>query len=406
VKVLVVGSGGREHALAWKLAQSPSVKELHAAPGNPGIAKLGECHPIRAEDGESLLGLARTLAADLVVIGPEAPLVAGVADELRRGGVAVFGPSAAAAQIEGSKSFAKEVMRDGGVPTAATMSVARVPCVVKADGLAAGKGVFICRTQEELEAALRAVSGLGDQFVIEELLEGDELSLFALVDGGGILPLPESRDYSRVGDGDTGPNTGGMGSYSPVPKLGEDQVAELIDAVHRPVVEQMATRGTPFIGCLYAGLMLTADGPRVLEFNCRFGDPESQVILPRIEGDLAEALSAAASGDLGEVELGVTDTAAVTVVLAAGGYPEARDAGSAIEGLEVAEAEDALVFHAGTAVRDGQLVTSGGRILNVTGLGDTLEEARARAYEACERISFRGAHYRRDIAANGVNVAG
>ena len=219
MKVLVVGSGGREHALAWKLAQSPAVEELHAAPGNPGIAKLGECHPIRAEDGESLLALARTLDVDLVVVGPEAPLVAGVADELRRGGVAVFGPSAAAAQIEGSKEFAKEVMRAAGVPTAETMSVARIPCAVKADGLTGGKGVFICRTQEELDSALRAVAAFGDQFVIEELIEGEELSLFALVDGANVVPLPESRDYSRVGDGDIGPNTGGMGSYSPVPEL-------------------------------------------------------------------------------------------------------------------------------------------------------------------------------------------
>jgi phosphoribosylamine--glycine ligase len=406
VKVLVVGSGGREHALAWKLAQSPTVEELHAAPGNPGIARLGQCHPIRAEDGESLLALARTLTAGLVVVGPEAPLVAGVADELRRGGVAVFGPSAEAARIEGSKSFAKGVMRAAGVPTAEKMSVARIPCVVKADGLTAGKGVFVCRTEEELDAALRAVSTLGEQVVIEELLEGEELSLFALVDGGNILPLPESRDYSRVGDGDTGPNTGGMGSYSPVPELAERQVAELIEAVHRPVVEELAARGTPFIGCLYAGLMLTADGPRVLEFNCRFGDPETQTIVPRIEGDLAQALLAAANGDLAEVELTAADTAAVTVVLAAEGYPEARDAGSPIDGVEDAEAEGALVFHAGTAVRDGQLVTSGGRILNVTGHGNTLDDARARAYEACERISFQGARYRRDIAAKAVNVAG
>jgi phosphoribosylamine---glycine ligase len=406
VKVLLVGSGGREHALAWKLAQSPTVEELHAAPGNPGIARLGQCHPLRAEDGESLLALARTLTTGLVVVGPEAPLVAGVADELRRGGVAVFGPSAEAARIEGSKSFAKDVMRAAGVATAEKMSVARIPCVVKADGLTAGKGVFVCRTEEELDAALRAVSTLGEQVVIEELLEGEELSLFALVDGGNILPLPESRDYSRVGDGDTGPNTGGMGSYSPVPELAEGQVAELIDAIHRPVVEELAARGTPFIGCLYAGLMLTAEGPRVLEFNCRFGDPETQAIAPRIEGDLAQALLATANGDLAEVELAVADTAAVTVVLAAGGYPEARDAGSPIDGVEDAEAEGALVFHAGTAVRDGRLVTSGGRILNVTGHGDTLDDARAKAYEACERISFQGARYRRDIAAKAVNVAG
>ena len=404
MKVLVVGSGGREHALAWKLGQSPTLDQLHAAPGNPGIARLGQCHPIRAEDGESLLALARTLDIDLVVIGPEAPLVAGVADELRRGGVAVFGPSAAAAQIEGSKSFAKEVMRAAGVPTAERLSVARTPCVVKADGLTAGKGVFMCHNQKELDAALQAVASFGEQFVIEELLEGEELSLFALVDGSNILPLPESRDYSRVGDGDTGPNTGGMGSYSPVPELGEAEIAALVDSVHKPVVEELANRGTPFIGCLYAGLILTPDGPRVLEFNCRFGDPETQVILPRIDGDLAEALMAAATGDLGEIELAVGDTAAVSVVLAAGGYPEARDVGSPIDGIDDAEASGALVFHAGTAARDGQVVTSGGRILNVTGIGDTIEEARERAYSAAEQISFSGARFRRDIAAK-VNVA-
>ena len=406
MKVLVVGSGGREHALAWKFAQSPVVEEVHAAPGNPGIAAIGRCHPIRAEDAESLLELARTLSADLVVVGPEAPLAAGVGDTLRRGGVAVFGPSAAAAHIESSKGFAKEVMRASGVPTAETMSVARVPCVVKADGLTAGKGVFVCTKQDELDAALRAVAALGQQFVIEELLEGEELSVFALVDGGNVIPLPESRDYSRVGDGDTGPNTGGMGSYSPVPELPEGRVGELVETIHRPVVEELAARGTPFIGCLYAGLMLTADGPRVLEFNCRFGDPETQVILPRVDGDFAEALASAASGDLSEVELGVSATAAVTVALAAGSYPEGRDTGSPITGVEEAEELGAVVFHAGTAMRDGQLLTSGGRILSVTGLADTLEEARSRAYDACELISFPGVRFRRDIAAKAVNVAG
>ena len=406
MKVLVVGSGGREHALAWRLAQSAAVEEMHAAPGNPGIARIGQCHPIRAEDGDSLLELARTLGTDLVVVGPEAPLVAGVADQLRRGGVTVFGPSAAAAQIEGSKGFAKEVMRAAGVPFAERMSVARVPCVVKADGLTAGKGVFVCRTEEELDSARTAVREHGEDFVIEELHEGEELSVFAIVDGSIVLPLPESRDYSRVGDGDTGPNTGGMGSYSPVPELEQSRVVELADTIHRPVIEELAERGTPFIGCLYAGLMLTAEGPKVLEFNCRFGDPETQDNLPRLDGDLAEALLAAAQGDLAEIELPVADRSAVTVALAAGTYPAGRDIGSSITGVEDAEAHGAIVFHAGTAMRDGQLVTSGGRILNVTGLGDTIEEARARAYEACERISFPNARYRRDIAAKAVNVAG
>ena len=404
--VLLVGGGGREHALAWKLAQSPRLGRMIAAPGNPGIAAHARCLPVKDTAVDELVHLAREERPDLVVVGPEVPLAMGLADRLRAAGFAVFGPSAAAAQIEGSKGFAKDVMRAAGVPIAETMSVARVPCVVKADGLAAGKGVFMCRTEDELAEALVAVQAFGDQWVIEELLDGEELSLFALVDGLNVLPLPESRDYSRVGDDDTGPNTGGMGSYSPVPELDEGQIAELVETIHRPVVAELAARGTPFIGCLYAGLMLTADGPRVLEFNCRFGDPETQTIMPRIEGDLAEALLAAATGDLGEVELGVAKSSAVTVVLAARGYPESRDAGSAIEGLESAEAEGALVFHAGTAARDGQLVTSGGRILNVIGVGDTLEQARARAYEACERISFPGARYRRDIAAKAVNVAG
>jgi len=404
VRVLVVGSGGREHALAWKLAQSPTVEEVHAAPGNPGIARLGQCHPIRAEDGDSLLELARTLGADLVVIGPEAPLVAGVSDQLRRGGVSVFGPSAAAAQIEGSKSFAKDVMRAAGVPFGETMSVARTPCVVKADGLTAGKGVYICRTDDELNAALASVSAYGDQFVIEELLEGEELSVFAISDGSNLIALPASRDYSRVGDDDTGPNTGGMGSYSPVPEIDQARVAELVDTIHRPVIEELAERDTPFIGCLYGGLMLTADGPKVLEFNCRFGDPETQVLLPRLDGDLAEALLAAAQGDLGEAELPISDTCAVTIAMAAGGYPAERDTGSPIDGVDDAEALGAVVFHAGTAMRDGHLVTSGGRILSVTGLGDTIEDARTRAYDACERISFPDARYRRDIAAKAVNV--
>jgi phosphoribosylamine--glycine ligase len=277
---------------------------------------------------------------------------------------------------------------------------------VKADGLTAGKGVYVCRTDEELYAALGAVRAHGEEFVIEELLEGEELSLFAIVDGSMVLPLPESRDYSRVGDGDTGANTGGMGSYSPVPELDTTQIAELVETIHRPVIEELAERGTPFIGCLYGGLMLTPEGPKVLEFNCRFGDPETQVILPRLEGDLAEALLAASRGDLTEVELGVSETSAVTVALAAGTYPAGRDTGSPITGVDDAEGLGAVVFHAGTAMRDGQLVTSGGRILNVTGLGDTLDEARTRAYEACERISFPDVRYRRDIAAKAVNLAG
>ncbi|HET8607600.1 MAG TPA: phosphoribosylamine--glycine ligase [Gaiellaceae bacterium] len=398
MKVLVVGSGGREHALAWRLARSPLLGELHAAPGNPGIAQLGPCHPVRAEDGDGLLALCRALGIDLAVVGPEAPLVAGVADLLRRSGIAVFGPSAEAARIEGSKQFAKEAMRAAGVPTAATLSVARPPCVLKADGLFAGKGVYVCHTDAELDAGLRAVAALGGPYVIEELLEGPELSLFALSDGSHALPLPPAQDFKRLEDGDAGPNTGGMGSYSPVPGIDRARVEELVELVHRPVLAELARRRTPFAGLLFAGLMLTADGPRVLEFNARFGDPETQSILPRLEGDLLAALAAAAGGELRGVELGESSDAAVTVTLAAGTYPAAGDRGTPIDGVAEAEAAGALVFHAGTALQGSRLVTNGGRILNVTGLGADVAQARERAYAAAERISFAGARYRTDIA--------
>ena len=398
MKVLLVGSGGREHALAWKLAQASGVTALHAAPGNPGIAALGDCHPVRADDAEALLGLARSLDADLAVIGPEAPLVAGVADALRRNGVPVFGPGRAAAQIEGSKSFAKDVMAAAGVPTAARLSVARPPCVVKVDGLAAGKGVFICKTSAQLDEGLRAASAFDGPIVIEELLSGDEISVFALSDGQRVVPLAPAQDFKRIGDGDTGPNTGGMGSYSPVPGFGPTDVAELVGQIHRPVVEELARRGAPFVGVLFAGLMLTQSGPKVLEFNARFGDPETQSIVPRLEGDLLGALAAAAGGDLEGVELAVSEEAAVTVVLAADGYPERADSGTPIEGIVHAEAAGALVFHAGTALHGDRLVTNGGRILGVTGTGATIAEARERAYAGCERIRFEGMRYRHDIA--------
>ena len=397
MKVLIVGSGGREHALAWKLASSPQLDELHAAPGNPGIAALGPCHPVRAEDGEGLLSLCRELTIDLVVVGPEAPLVVGLADTLRRGGVAVFGPTRAAARIEGSKAFAKDVMEAAAVPTAGRLAVARPPCVVKVDGLAAGKGVFVCHTQDDLDAGLRAAAALGGELLIEELLEGEEVSLFAISDGKQAVALAPAQDFKRVGEQDTGPNTGGMGAYSPVPGLGEPEVEELLETVHRPVLAELARRDAPFTGLLYAGLMLTAEGPRVLEFNCRFGDPETEVILPRIEGDLLPLLLGAATGELaGEVAFG--DFAAVTVVLAGGDYPERSDSGTPIDGVEDAEATGAIVFHAGTARQGGRLVTNGGRVLAVTATGDDLGSARSRAYEAASRISFAGMRYRRDIA--------
>ena len=399
MKVLVVGSGGREHALAWALARSPLLSELHAAPGNPGIASLASCHPVHADDQASLVPLAIELGVDLVVIGPEAPLVAGLADELRHLGIAVFGPGAAAARIEGSKAFSKEVMDAAGVPTARSLAVARPPCVVKADGLAAGKGVWVCRTQAELDAGLRAAEALGQPFHVEEFLEGEEVSLFALCDGAKVVPLPAAQDYKRIADGDEGPNTGGMGSYSPVPRLSELEVAELVGAVCAPVVAELARRGSPFIGVLFAGAMLTDDGPRVLEYNCRFGDPETQSLLPRLEGDLLDALAAAAAGRLGGATLAASENASVTLVLAAGDYPARGDSGSTITGVEEAESTGALVFHAGTALHDGRLVTNGGRILNVTALGDSLGEARDAAYAAAAHIDFPGMRYRTDIAA-------
>ncbi len=401
MKVLLVGSGGREHALAWKLAQSPALTELHCAPGNPGIARHGHCHPVRGEDAEGLLGLARELAVDLVVVGPEVPLVEGVGDALRKSGVAVFGPSRAAAAIEGSKSFAKEVMRAAGVPTAPVLSIARPPCVVKADGLAAGKGVFVCRTQEELDAALPAAAALAQPIVIEELIEGTEVSVFALCDGVNAIALPSAQDFKRAYDGDEGPNTGGMGSYSPAPDI---DVNELVESIHRPVLAELARRDSPFVGILFAGLMVTEDGPRVLEFNCRFGDPETQSLLPRLEGNLLDALAAAAAGDARGVELPAGDESAVTLVITAGDYPASGDSGSPISGIEVAEASGALVFHAGTAQRDDRLVTNGGRILDVTALGPTIAAARDRAYDAAAHISFEGARYRTDIAKEAAAV--
>jgi phosphoribosylamine--glycine ligase len=404
VKVLVVGSGGREHALAWKIAQSEALDELHAAPGNPGIAELASCHPIRADDVEGLLGLCRQYQLDLVVVGPEAPLVAGIADRLRATGVTVFGPGAGAARIEGSKSFAKEVLRAAGVPTALELGEARAPCVVKADGLAGGKGVFVCRTQEEADLALEQALALGDAVVVEELLEGEEVSLFVLTDGVTALPLAPAQDFKRLRDDDEGPNTGGMGSYSPPPFLAPHEVDELVDLVHRPVLAELAARGAPFVGLLYAGLMLTEEGPRVLEFNCRFGDPETQAILPRLTGDFLGALARAAEGALGGADLSTGPDAAVSVVLAAEGYPEAPQVGMPIRGVREAEESGAIVFHAGTAMRDGELVSAGGRALGVTGLGGSIAEARDKAYAAIALIDFRGAQYRRDVALRAVRV--
>jgi phosphoribosylamine--glycine ligase len=405
VNVLVVGSGGREHALAWKLAESPLLSELHAAPGNPGIAPLARCHPVAVGDVGGIVRLCRRHRIDLVVVGPEAPLVAGAADALRRAGVAVFGPSAAAARIEGSKAFAKEVMRAAGVPIAAELDAPRAPCVIKADGLAGGKGAFVCRTQREADAAWPQARAFGGRVLVEELLDGEEVSLLALAACADAVPLPPAQDFKRLLDGDRGPNTGGMGSYAPVPYLARRHVDELLELVHRPVLAELAARGAPFTGVLYAGLMLTEDGPRVLEFNCRFGDPEAQTLLPLLEGDLLAALAAAANGTLEPAALAATSGAAVTVVLVSAGYPEAPQPGAEIAGIADAEALGAVVFHAGTAVRSGKLVAAGGRVVNVTARGASLADARERAYAAARLVHFPGARYRRDVAVNALRVA-
>jgi phosphoribosylamine--glycine ligase len=417
MRVLVVGGGGREHALAWGLSRSPRVTELHAAPGNAGIARLATCHPVRAEDVGGLVALTERLKPDLVVIGPEAPLVAGLADALRDRDVAAFGPDAAAARLEGSKAFAKDVMARGSIPTATSGTftslgdaVALVDrlggrAVVKADGLAAGKGVTVATDRPTAVAALSdcleggAFGDAGATVVVEEILEGPEVSAFALSDGETVVPLALSQDFKRVGDGDAGPNTGGMGAYSPLPWIDDATEREIWDLCRRTVTT-MATEGLAYRGLLYTGLMLTADGPKVLEYNCRFGDPETEVVIPRLRTDLAELLLATATGGLAEVKVDWTPDAAVTVILASGGYPGAYGTGVPIEGLDVADAvEDAVVFHAGTAEVDGRVVTSGGRVLSVTGLGATIGDARARAYDAVSTIHFEGSTHRTDIAA-------
>jgi phosphoribosylamine--glycine ligase len=398
VRVLLVGSGGREHALAWRLSSSPSLDELHAAPGSPGIAALATCHPVAGEDADGLLGLARSLDIELVVVGPEAPLVAGVADVLRHSGIPVYGPSAAAARIEGSKRFAKEVMAAAGVPTAALLSEPRAPCVLKADGLAAGKGVIVCHTDEELRAGLVVAESFDGEVLVEELMDGQEVSVLALCDGSDTIALAPARDFKRAYDGDAGPNTGGMGSFAPVAEIDDAALAGIVDDTVRPVLAELASRGSPFVGTLFAGLMLTPDGPRVVEYNCRFGDPETQSVLPLVEGDLLAALGAAAAGSLAGVTLGRARGAAVTVVIAGGEYPAAGDRGTPIEGIDEAGASGALVFHAGTALSDGRLVTNGGRLLGVTATGSSLEEARGKAYAAADLIRIAGARRREDIA--------
>ena len=417
MRVLVVGSGGREHALAWSLSRSPRVTQLFVAPGNAGTAALAQNVPIAAADVPALVAFARAERIDLTVAGPEAPLVAGLVDALQAEGLRAFGPTATAARLEGSKAFAKRLMVEEGIPTATSATFddygaalaylhrQRGAIVIKADGLAAGKGVTVCAAREEAEAALhqamveRAFGAAGDVVLIEDCLCGEEVSLLAFSDGHTVLPLLPARDYKRVGDDDRGPNTGGMGGFAPSPYLPPALVEEVKRRVLVPAVEGLRRRGSPYVGVLYAGIMLTPLGPRVLEFNCRFGDPETQVLLPLLESDLVEVFLACLAGRLHEVALRWKPAHTVCMVLASQGYPGHYETGRPITGIEEAAAlPDVFVFQAGTARQDGQVVTAGGRVLAVTALGPTLEAARERAYAAAERIRFEGAHYRRDIA--------
>jgi phosphoribosylamine---glycine ligase len=410
VNVLVIGSGAREHALCRAFSLDPAVTSLGCAPGNAGIAQVAEVHPVDPLDPVAVTDLATRLGTDLVVVGPEAPLVAGVADAVRARGIACFGPSAAAARLEGSKAYAKEVMAAASVPTGRSYlceSAAEVadaldafgaPYVVKDDGLAAGKGVLVT---EDRDAALAHAEGCG-RVVVEEYLDGPEVSLFALSDGETVVPLQPAQDFKRIGDGDTGPNTGGMGAYSPLDWAPPDLVQHVVSTIVQPTVDEMRRRGTPFAGLLYAGLALTTRGTRVIEFNARFGDPETQVVLARLKTPLAGLLYAAATGKLADAPpLRWRDGAAVTVVVASAGYPAAPLTGDPVEGLdEAAAVPNAFVLHAGTRLdRDGRLVSAGGRVLSVTATGDTLAAARAAAYEAAGRIRLAGGQYRTDIAA-------
>jgi phosphoribosylamine--glycine ligase len=419
LKVLVVGGGGREHAIVKALRRSPQVTDVLCAPGNAGIAADARCLPeVAADDAAAIVAAAKEHGVDLVAVGPEAGLVAGAVDALEEAGIAAFGPTKAAAELEGSKAFAKELMQEAGVPTAshvllrsrdeALEQIARssFPAVLKADGLAAGKGVIICQSEAEAREAVDVFfteQRFGSTTVVlEEFLEGEELSLLAICDGENVVPLAPAQDYKRIFDGDRGPNTGGMGSYSPVPGFGPAEVEEIVERVHRPIVAAMAARGIPFHGVLYAGLMIGPEGPKVLEFNARFGDPETQAVLPRLRSDLAELfLAAREPGGLADAAAEFEDNWAVTVVLASAGYPESSSKGDVITGLAEA-AEVAEVTHAGTAERDGEIVTAGGRVLNVTGLGMSPAEARDRAYDAARRISFDGMQIRTDIAARAV----
>ncbi len=419
MKFLVIGSGGREHALCWAIAASPLCDAIWCAPGNAGIAREATCVPdLAADDLDGILAFAKEHAVDLVVVGPEAPLCAGLVDRLEAAGIKAFGPSAAAAQIEGSKGFMKDLCAKYGVPTAryrrfrdpvmAKAYVAQQPgrVVVKADGLAGGKGVLLPETRAEALAAidLAMIKGefgtAGQEIVVEEFMEGEEASFFALVDGKTALPFGTARDHKRVGDGDTGPNTGGMGAYSPAPAVDDAMSERVMREIIDPVVQGMAVEGAPYKGVLYAGLMLTADGPKVIEFNCRLGDPEAQVLLPRLQSDLIPAMFAARDGVLDQFDLRWYDEAAVCVVMAANGYPGSYAKGTEIRGLDsLAGLLDVIPFHAGTVADGDGVLANGGRVLGITGLGDTIKEAAVRAYEAVDRIDWPEGFCRRDIAA-------
>lgn len=412
MNVLLLGSGGREHALAWKLAQSNGLDTLYAAPGNPGIAAHATCVALNATDHAAVVAFVKDHGVGLVVVGPEAPLVDGLADSLRAEGVPVFGPSKAAAQLEGSKGFTKDLCRRADIPTAGyvrvnTLAEAQaalattfgLPVVIKADGLAAGKGVTVAFTKAEAEGALTDLFSVpGAEVVIEEFLEGEEASLFVLTDGEALLPFGSAQDHKRVGDGDTGPNTGGMGAYSPARVLTPELEQQAIDRIVRPTVDTLRAEGTPFSGVLYAGLMLTAQGPKLIEYNARFGDPECQVLMLRFQGDLLAVMLAVAEGRLAEIPApAFSDDPALTVVMAAAGYPGTPKAGGAIDAIDAAEATGAVVFQAGTKMAGEQLVASGGRVLAVTASAATVGEAQAAAYRAVDAIRFPDGFCRRDI---------
>ena len=416
MKVLVVGGGGREHALVWKIAQSPLVDTLYCAPGNPGIAALAECVHIGADEIDALLDFALNEKIDLTVVGPEVPLTMGIVDKFQAAGLEIFGPNQAAAQIEGSKSFSKDLMAKYDIPTAAyqtftdrEQAIAYVkeqgaPIVVKADGLAAGKGVIVAMSEEQALAAIddimldKVFGAAGSQVVVEEFMDGEEASFFAFTDGKNILPLASSQDHKRVYDNDEGPNTGGMGAYSPAPVVTDAVANDVIETIVKPTIAGMAAEGTPYCGILYVGLMIKNGKPRVVEFNARFGDPEAQPLLMRMKSDIVPILQACARGNLTLTSLDWYDKAAVCVVMASGGYPAGFEKGLEIAGLdEAAEVEDLMVFHAGTTFKDGKVVNNGGRVLGVTGLGDDVAAAIAKAYSGVKLINWDKVHFRNDI---------